>query len=99
EAVLVGVELYGPQAARVAHGEGAAVGEAQREPVPDGVLAIAAVDERVAGGVVVDEDAPAHAEVQAEGGAGAVGVEQEQLAAAAGGGEPVAGQRGLERGG
>jgi len=49
--------------------------------------------------VVVDEDAPAHAEVQAEGRAGAVGIEQEQLAAAAGGGEPVAGQRGLERGG
>jgi hypothetical protein len=67
--------------------------------VPDGVLAIAPVDERIAGGVVVDEDAPAHAEVQSEGRAGAVGVEQQQLAAATGGGESVACQCWLERGG
>jgi len=67
--------------------------------LPDGVLAIAAVDERVTGGVVVDQDSSAHAEVQSERRAGAVGVEQEQLAAASGRSEPVAGERGLEGGG
>ena len=50
------------------------------------------------GGVAVDQGAPAHAEVQAEVGAGAVGVEQGSLPAA-GGAEPVAGERGRKRGG
>ncbi len=84
EPVLVGVELDCAEAARVAQEHGAAVGERHAEAVPRGIGLVARVEERVAGGFVVDEHTSAHAEVQAEHSASELDeVEEDELAAPA----------------
>ena len=60
----------------------AAVGERHPEAVPRGIGLVARVEERIAGGLVVDQHAAAHAEVQSEHRA-ARHVDQDELAAPA----------------
>ena len=76
---LVGVELDRAEPARIAQVHRAPVGEAHAEAAPRVDVAVARVDERIAGGVAVDQHPPAHAEVHPEHGTVAVGVEQQQL--------------------
>ena len=66
EAVLVGVELDGPQTPRVSERQAASVAESQREAVPLRYLAVARVEERIAGRLTVHQDPTRHPEVQPE---------------------------------
>ena len=84
EAVLVGVELDRAEPPRIAQVQRPAVGEAHAEAAPRVDVAVAGVDERVAGGLVVDQHPPAHPEVQAEHRAVAVGVERAAASRAGG---------------
>ena len=63
---LVRVEQHGAEPSRVAHHERAAVAEADAEPVPVAVVAVARVAQRVARRVAVQQHAAGHAEVQPE---------------------------------
>ena len=66
EPALVGIELDRAEAARIAQHEDAAVGEVHAEAVPLRDAPVARVHERIAGLLVVDEHAPAHAEMHAD---------------------------------
>ena len=91
EAVLVGVELDRAQPPRVPHAEVAPI-EAQDEAVPLLELAIGGKGEVGDGGHPVDHQPPSHPEVEADD--GAVGVDQQELSAAAGPGDGTAGEGG-----
>jgi hypothetical protein len=98
EPLLVGIQLDAAEAAGVPHPEVAAAGEAQDQAVPRLLLPPARVQELVDAGAAVDQQTAGHPEAQAEHRAVAVGVEQEQLADAAGGGEPPPDERRPQRG-
>ena len=66
EAVLVGIELDRAEAPRIAQVHAPAVGERQAEAVPRALRTVARVEQRIAGGLAVDQHATAHAQVQAE---------------------------------
>jgi len=61
--------------------------------VPLGHLAVARVQERITRRLVVDHDPARHAEVQAQDGAVAVGVEEQLLSASTGREQRAAGER------
>ena len=97
ESVLVRVELRGSEPARVAQVQRPAVGEPHAEAQPRRVVAVRRVEQWVACGLAVDDDPPAHPEVERERRTAGVRVEQEELAAPARVGEPVTGQCSLGR--
>ena len=99
--VLVRVELDPAEPARVLHAQVAAVVEPQREAVPPRLGAVGRVLEPLDRSGPVDQQPPAHPEVEAEH-AGRVTpvvdhVEQQALADPAGRGEGPAVQRGVQR--
>ena len=97
ETLLVRIELDGAEAARVAHRQPAAVAEPHGEPVVATVVG-PAVQEPLHAGLTVDDEAPAHAEVDPEHGADRAAhapphVEEHQLSPPAGRHEPRLRQR------
>ena len=98
EPALVGVELDRAEPARIAQHEVAAVGEVHAEAMPLRDAPVARVEQRVAGLLVVDEHAAAHAEVHAEAHVGVAGVQHDLLAPPARRRERVADERVPQRG-
>ena len=91
ESVFVGIELDGAETPWIAQVQAAAVSERQTEAVPRRHGTIARVDQRIARSLAVDEDTPAHPEMETEH-RPSIGIDQDQLAPTARGRELVAAQ-------
>ena len=88
EALLVGIEQHPTEAPRIADPQLSPAVEGERDPIPVGVLSIAAVLEVLHAGHAVDEQATRHPEPQPDRRAVIVGVDEKELASA-----PYAGDR------
>lgn len=92
KALFVGIELDRSQSPRVTEQQRPARAEPYREPGPARIRVTLEVIQPIVRGAPVDEHSAGHPEVQTEHRTGAIGVEEQQLAAPAGGNESAADQ-------